>query len=99
MDAFEKLLLVSNMSNGAANDKFIYGFISGFMCCIIILMFIIVVSGRYNISHDVINAVGYGGEHMYAYGAVGVPRQADLYRLRPAISGNLLGFESFINYA
>ena len=42
MDGFEKLLLTNSLISSTGNDSktYIYGFITGFMSCIVILIFV-----------------------------------------------------------
>ena len=88
MDGFEKLLLTNSLISSTNNDNkaYIYGFITGFMSCIIILMFIMTC---YNTFKDIVNHNSIMPNHAYS-----IPRQS-----LPSVPLNVTqDMERYINY-
>ena len=88
MDGFEKLLLTNSLISSTSNDSktFIYGFIIGFMSCIIIL---IVVMTCYSTLKIIANDIPIVHNNAYT-----IPRHAI-----PNVSLNTIqDMERFINY-
>jgi len=88
MDGFEKLLLTNSLISSTSNDSktFIYGFIIGFMSCIIILIFVMTC---YNTLKTIANDNSIVHNNAYT-----IPRHAI-----PNVSLNTIqDMERFINY-
>lgn len=87
MDGFEKLLLVNSLISSTSSDgkAYIHGFITGFMSCIIILIFVLTC---YNTFRGIVN-----DNPIVQNSAYSIPR-----RTMPSALNAIQDIERYINY-